>query len=119
MARVRASRPAGADETSYSSEELFPYAVQVAMELGVEPSSMRPVTSVQGWLARALETLSRVWTTLSNRPDLFDSQDLVDLAFAIAQQENPALADGLEGVVATFRPDEVSELVQHPVNSFT
>jgi hypothetical protein len=92
MARVHASRPAGANETSYSSEELFPYAVQVAMELGVQPTALMPNNSVQGWLARVRASLQDVLSKLTGNPQAFDGQDLVDLAFGIAQLERSASA---------------------------
>ncbi|WP_057203417.1 hypothetical protein, partial [Acidovorax sp. Root217] len=98
-ARVQASRPAGADETSYSSEELFPYAVQVAMELGVQPTALMPNNSVQGWLARVRASLKDVLGKLTGNPQAFDGQDLVDLAFGIAELERSASAlpqNGLE-----------------------
>ncbi len=91
-ARVQGSRPAGADETSYSSEELFPYAVQVAMELGEQPTALMPANSVQGWLARVRASLQTALNKLTNNPQAFDGQDLVDLAFGIAQQERAGAA---------------------------
>ena len=87
-ARVQASRPAGADETSYSSEELCPYAVQVAMEMGVQPTALMPNNSVQGWLARVRASLKDVLGKLTGNPQAFDGQDLVDLAFAVVQRED-------------------------------
>ena len=86
-ARVQGSRPTGADEASYSSEELFPYAVQVAMELGLQPTALMPANSVQGWLARVRASLQTVLGKLTGNPQAFDGQDLVDLAFGIAQRE--------------------------------
>ncbi|MBB6564349.1 hypothetical protein HNP48_007076, partial [Acidovorax soli] len=86
-ARVQASRPDNADAAAYSSEELFPYAVQVAMELGVQPTALMPNNSVQGWLARVRASLKDVLGKLTGNPQAFDGQDLVDLAFAVAQRE--------------------------------
>ncbi len=104
MALVQASRPAGANETSYSSEELFPYAVQVAMELGVQPTALMPNNSVQGWLARVRAAMRGAWDRLTNKPALFDSQDLVDLAFAVAQRENMAQASEFDEPSAPVAP---------------
>ncbi|CAN7458406.1 hypothetical protein LJR118_003072 [Acidovorax sp. LjRoot118] len=98
MARVQASQPARADETSYSSEELFPYAVQVAMELGVQPTALMPNNSVQGWLARVRASLKDVLGKLTGNPQAFDGQDLVDLAFGIAQLERSASAPPQNGL---------------------
>ncbi|MDZ7865082.1 hypothetical protein [Acidovorax sp.] len=92
MARVKASRPDSADAAAYSSAELFPYAVEVAMELGVQPTALMPINSVQGWLARVRESLQAVLGKLTGNPQAFDGQDLVDLAFGIAQQERAATA---------------------------
>jgi hypothetical protein len=87
-ARVQASRPDNADAAAYSSEELFPYAVQVAMELGVQPTALMPNNSVQGWLARVRAALRSVFEKLTGQPGLFESQYLVDLAFALAQRDD-------------------------------
>ena len=91
-ARVKTSRPKDADAAVYSSEELFPYAVEVAMELGVQPTALMPNNSVRGWLVRVRAAMREAWDRLTNKPELFDSQDLVGLAFAVAQRENPAYA---------------------------
>jgi len=104
MARVQASRPDSAAPDTYSSEELFPYAVQVAMELGVQPTALMPANSVQGWLARVRAAMRGAWDRLTNKPELFDSQDLVDLAFAVAQRENPAYASEFDEPSASVSP---------------
>ncbi|MDP4076849.1 hypothetical protein [Acidovorax sp. A1169] len=104
MARVQASRPDSAAPDTYSSEELFPYAVQVAMELGVQPTALMPANSVQGWLARVRAAMHGAWDRLTNKPELFDSQDLVDLAFAVAQRENPAYASKFDEPSAPVAP---------------
>jgi hypothetical protein len=104
MARVQASRPDSAAPDTYSSEELFPYAVQVAMELGVQPTALMPANSVQGWLARVRAAMHGAWDRLTNKPELFDSKDLVDLAFAVAQRENPAYASEFSEASAPVAP---------------
>jgi len=93
MARVQASRPDSAEPGTYSSEELFPYAVQVAMELGVQPTALMPANSVQGWLARVRASLQALLGKLTGNPQAFDGQDLVDLAFGIAQRERSTRDD--------------------------
>jgi DNA repair protein RadC len=98
MARVQASRPGNADAATYSSEELFPYAVQVAMELDVQPTALMPNNSVQGWLARVRAALRSVFEKLTGQPGLFDSQDLVNLAWGITQRENPEHARELDAI---------------------
>ncbi|MGV3680224.1 MAG: JAB domain-containing protein [Acidovorax sp.] len=97
-ARVQASRPDNADAAAYSSEELFPYAVQVAMELGVQPTALMPANSVQGWLVRVRAALRSVFEKLTRQPGLFDSQDLVNLAWGIAQRENPEHVRELDAI---------------------
>lgn len=97
--RVQSSRPAGADAGKYSTQELFPYAVQVALEMGVEPTGARPITTVQGWLARVRNSIQQVFGKLTGNPEDFKSQDLVNLAFGIAQRENPDHAGELDGAV--------------------
>jgi len=42
---------------------------------------------VQGWLARVRASLRAVLGKLTGNPQAFDGQDLVDLAFAVAQRE--------------------------------
>ena len=87
-ARVRASRPEGADAGAYASQELFPYAVQVAMEMGVRPNLLAKPGTVQNWLARVKVGLREVWGKVTGKPGLFKAQDLVNLAFGIAQRES-------------------------------
>ena len=74
------------------------------MELGVQPTALMPNNSVQGWLARVRAAMRGAWDRLTNKPALFDSQDLVDLAFAVAQRENPAQASEFEEPSALAAP---------------
>lgn len=97
IARVQASRPDSAAPDTYSSEELLPYAVQVAMELGVQPTALMPANSVQGWLARVRASLQAVLGKLTGNPLAFDGQDLVDLAFTVAQRERSDPAPSQNG----------------------
>lgn len=96
-ARVEASRPEGADVDGYATQELFPYALQVATEMGIKPTAMRPITTVQGWLARVRAAIQSVFGKLTGNPKAFNALDMVDLGFAIAQRENPAHAGELDG----------------------
>ncbi|EJE50122.1 hypothetical protein PMI14_05327, partial [Acidovorax sp. CF316] len=93
-------------------------AVQVAMELGVQPTALMPNNSVQGWLARVRAAMREAWDRLTNKPELFDSQDLVDLAFAVAQRENPAYASEFDGpsTPATPRPGITAQQAQDIVD---
>ncbi|MDR0215905.1 MAG: hypothetical protein LBJ15_18180 [Comamonas sp.] len=102
-ARVRESHPAGAEERGYSSQELFPYAVQVALELGVRPNALAPQGTVARWLGQVKAMLREVWKKIAGGKSDFNSQDLVNLAFGIAQRENPAHAGELDGAIAPLR----------------
>lgn len=98
-ARVESSRPEGAPEQQYSSQELFPYAVQAAIEAGVKPSLTAPQGTVARWLGQVRTALRQVWGKVTGKPGQFEAQDLVNLAFGIAQRENPAQRGELDGVV--------------------
>jgi len=102
-ARVRESRPAGAEAQGYSSQELFPYAVQVALELGVRPNALAPQGTVAQWLGQVKAMLRQVWQKIAGGKADFNSLDLVNLAFGIAQRENPAHAGELDSAIAPMR----------------
>lgn len=99
-ARVRESRPAGVQEQGYSSQELFPYAVQVALELGVRPNALAPKGTVAHWLGQVKAMLRQVWQKIAGGKADFNSLDLVNLALGIAQRENPEHAGELDGAIA-------------------
>ncbi|TQL87450.1 LPD38 domain-containing protein [Delftia sp. HK171] len=90
-ARVQASGP------ELSTQELFPYAVQVAVEMGVRPSPLAKPGTVARWLDQVRKALRQVWAKITGNRSDFASQDLVNLAFGIAQRENPAFAGELDG----------------------
>lgn len=90
-ARVQASGP------ELSTQELFPYAVQVALEMGVRPSPLAKPGTVARWLDHVRKALRQVWAKITGNRSDFASQDLVNLAFGIAQRENPAFAGELDG----------------------
>jgi hypothetical protein len=102
-ARVRESHPAGAEERGYSSQELFPYAVQVALELGVRPNALAPRGTVAQWLGQVKAMVREVWKKIAGGKADFNSLDLVNLAFGIAQRENPEHAGELDGAIAPMR----------------
>ena len=106
-ARVRQSRPEDAAERDYSSQELFPYAVQVALEQGVRPNLLAKQGTVARWLGQVKAALRDVWSKIVGKPESFNSQDLVNLAFGIAQRENPAHSVELDGAVANAPEDRV------------
>jgi len=72
-----------------SNQELFPYAVEGAIKMGIEPSMAAPKGSVSRWLESVRQTLKVVWSKITGNPESFKSQDLVDMAFAISRMENP------------------------------
>lgn len=90
-ARVQASGP------ELSTQELFPYAVQVALEMGVRPNALAKPGTVARWLDQVRKVLRHVWAKIAGSRSDFASQDLVNLAFGIAQRENPAFAGELDG----------------------
>ncbi|MBO9679565.1 MAG: hypothetical protein J7556_15085 [Acidovorax sp.] len=96
-ARVQASGP------ELSTQELFPYAVQVALELGVRPNGLAPQGSVARWLAQVRSMLRQVWNKIAGQNGDFNSLDLVNLAFGIAQRENPEHAGELDGAITGVR----------------
>ncbi|WP_180288414.1 LPD38 domain-containing protein [Delftia sp. 60] len=100
-ARVRDSQPAVADAQAYSSQELFPYAVQVALEMGVRPNALAKPGTVARWLDQVRKVLRQVWAKIAGSRSDFASQDLVNLAFGIAQRENPAHAGELDGAITS------------------
>lgn len=107
-ARVRNSRPDDAVEREYSSQELFPYAVQVALEQGVRPNLLAKQGTVARWLGQVKAALRDVWAKITAKPEAFNSQDLVNLAYGIAQRENPEHAGKLDGAM-TQSQTETSE----------
>ena len=98
-ARVQASRPADMEAGAYSGQELFPYAVQVALEIGVKPNLLAKPGTVARFLGMVRHALRQVWDKITRKPELFNAQDLVNLAFGIAQRENPEHAGELNGAL--------------------
>lgn len=98
-----------------AAQELFPYAVQVALEMGVRPNAVAPQGTVERWLGQVRAALRTVWDKITRKPELFKSQDLVNLAFGIAQRENPAYAGGLDGVLEQGDAEKAQMLQGEPV----
>lgn len=103
QARVQSSMPEGAQQQQYSSQELFPYAVQVALEMGVRPNLLAKPGTVARWLGQVRAALRQVWAKITGKPGQFEAQDMVNLAFGIAQRENPEHAGELDGAIAGMR----------------
>lgn len=55
----------------------------------IQPTAKEPINTAAGWLARVRGGLRSTWNRLATDKGDFNSMDLVDLAFALAQQENP------------------------------
>ena len=91
-----------------ADEELFAYAVEEAVAMGVQPSAMAHEGSAEAWLQAVVQSIQRVADKLiGNSLAQLGGQDLVDLAYALAQVERPelgavvaqALQESLQGAV--------------------
>lgn len=82
-----------------STQELFPYAVEGAIKQGIKPSLQAKRGTVANWLESVRQSLKTVWGKITGKPETFKVQDLVDLAFGIAQMEDPENA-ALRGALA-------------------
>lgn len=91
-ADARARRASRGDFALYD-EELFSYAVEEAVLRGFKPSAQALEGSVARWLDDVESTLRGVLMQLTQKPlQPLSGQQLVDLAYAIAQMENPQRA---------------------------
>ena len=85
-ARVATAGVAGA----LADEELFAYAVEEAVARGVEPTAAAIEGSAAAWLQAVVESIQRVSDKLlGNDLKELSGQDLVDLAYALAQLDSP------------------------------
>lgn len=100
VARVEASRPSDMNIPEYTTQELFPYAVQVALEMGIRPNGLATPDTVSRWLAQVRSMLRQVWNKIAGQKGDFNPLDLVNLAFGIAQRENPAHVTELDAATA-------------------
>jgi hypothetical protein len=80
-----------------SNQELFPYAVEGALKMGIKPSMAAKRGTVAHWLESVRQHLKVVWDKITAKPGDFKAQDLVNLAFGIAQMENPDSRAKIEG----------------------
>lgn len=87
--RVNQSLGVAQPDLEHSSHELFPYAVEIALRIGVKPQSSAPAGSARAWLAQVRDTLESIWAKISGKPTSMTAEDLVTLAYGIAQRENP------------------------------
>ena len=85
-ARVATAGVAGA----VADEELFAYAVEEAVAMGIEPTAAAVEGSAEAWLQVVVESIQRVTDKLlGNDLQELGGQDLVDLAYALAQLDSP------------------------------
>lgn len=112
VVRVRQSLRGSKDASDYSTQELFPYAVQVALEMGVRPNAVAPQGTVERWLGQVRAALRQVWDKITRKPELFKSQDLVNLAFGIAQRENLATGTSLDALGASVLDAEGPSFIE-------
>lgn len=99
--RVESSAGPGGPTQAYTTEELFPYAVQTAIEMGIKPNAMAREGTASKWLAKVKRMLQDVWAKITGKPGSMTAQQMVDLAFGIAQAENPAFGPGLIGAIGS------------------
>jgi hypothetical protein len=114
VARVEASRPDDMSIPEYTTQELFPYAVQVALEMGIRPNGLAKPDTVSRWLAQVRSMLRQVWNKIAGQKGDFNSLDLVNLAFGIAQRENPAHVTELDAAT-----DERAQLAQQALKDIS
>ncbi|MBX9834689.1 MAG: methyltransferase, partial [Burkholderiaceae bacterium] len=69
------------------------------------------------WLGQVRAALRTVWEKITRKPELFKSQDLVNLAFGIAQRENPATGTSLDAQGATMQDAEASSFSRSAMKS--
>ena len=80
-----------AEQTAVYDEELFAYAVESAITMGIRPSADALPHSAQAWLAEVISSIERVAHKLTGQvQSSLTTQDLVDLAYALAQLETPS-----------------------------
>lgn len=88
-AQARATNATTKDESLFD-EELFAYGVEEAVALGVSPRASAHPDSAEKWLETVVNTLNDVVSRiLGNARTTVDSQQIVDIAYALAQIENP------------------------------
>lgn len=98
-------------------EELFAYAVEEAVKLGVKPSAAALEESAEGWLQQVVDTLERTLLSATQSSTLAassfpqDLQQLVDLAYAMAQLESPARSRQIWGRLSPAQRERLNELL--------
>src|SRR3989344_5316262 len=90
------ARAAAGSAGAVHDEELFAYAVEEAVAAGVRPTLEGREGSAEQWLGDVVATLRGAifQITQGAAPEL-DAQQIVDLAYALAQMESPDRARGI------------------------
>lgn len=96
-----------------SSQEMFPYAVEAALKMGLQPSKKAKAGTVSRWLNDVQTAMKTAWDKVTGKPEAFGTQDLVNLAYGIAQMENPALVPG-QRAQAAINPVAVAQQSADP-----
>lgn len=111
-------RKADAESAKYRSrpeaynDELFAHAVEFAVRAGVTPRAEAAAATAEGWLSAVVASLRDVAQKLvGNDLDDLTAQDLVDLAYALAQLDNPKRAEKIKEALGSTL-DELIERVR-------
>jgi hypothetical protein len=84
-------------------EELFAYAVEEAINQGIQPSASAVDSSAEKWLSSVISSIQNIGLKLTGKSiGELAAQDLVDLAYALAQLENPKHADKVRHAIRQY-----------------
>jgi len=111
----RASNGAWGRGPRVFEEELLAYGVEEAVLRGVRPSLEAREGSADAWLADVQATLQGVIFQFAQSIPQLSSQELVDLAYALAQLENPVHGPALRARLGAMDP-AVAQRLAHLVS---
>lgn len=86
------SRNPSKEHTALYDEELFAYAVECAVAFGVRPSAQEREHGAEEWLSSVIQSIELIALKLTGQAQDLSLQNIVDLAYALAQVETPAHA---------------------------
>lgn len=117
-----AARMATQSDSGHHDDELFAYAVENAVRLGITPSAAAHAHSAEKWLSTVISSLEAITTRLIGQPhsgrSALNPQDIVDLAYALAQVETSAHAQSirqaLNALSSSPAPDESPDVTAVP-----
>lgn len=107
------ARSASGTKKDLFEEELFAYSVEEAVSRGIKPSAMGLEGSAEKWLDTVTASLKLVTSSVlkntgaSHALSEMSAQQLVDLAYALAQIDSP---DRMNEIMRRMTPDERSTL---------